>query len=120
MGDAKTVLRLVEEHIPPDQKDIRGTTPLWQAAARGHKDVVQVLLATKVVNVNAKSIAQRTPIFWAAANGHIEVVRLLLDHGARHDYKDADGQSPLEISQARRQRELADVLIEDNVKESAV
>jgi len=68
--------------IPPDKPNIRGVTPLWRASHSGRKEVVQVLLTTNAVDVNAWSTARQTPLFWAAAHGHSTVVQLLLDHGA--------------------------------------
>jgi ankyrin repeat protein len=96
-GRTTTVLPLLKQGTPPDKKDVRSTTPLWPAASNGHTDIVQVLLATNAVDVNAESDAQRTPILWAATDGHVEIVKLLLAHGARQDYTDEDGQSPLAI-----------------------
>jgi hypothetical protein len=98
-GDAGTVRQLVADGIPPDKQSIHGATPLWMASASGHKEVVEVLLATSAVEVNVRSISGRTPLFWAAAKGYSEVVRLLLDHGAELNYTDKDGKSPLSIAQ---------------------
>jgi len=102
-GDAATVHQLVANGIPPDKRNIRGVTPLWRASESGHKEVVEVLLATLAVNVNVLSTAGQTPLFWAAAHGYSEVVRLLLDHGAELDYTDKDGRSPLSVAQVNRQ-----------------
>ncbi|CAO2653033.1 Nn.00g024440.m01.CDS01 [Neocucurbitaria sp. VM-36] len=118
-GDTKTVRQLIKKHVPLDMKDIRGTTPLWHAARERHLDVLRVLLATNAVDVNAQSIAKRTPLFWPAAGGHVEVVKLLLDHGARQDYADEYGRSPLEIAQLNNRAEVANLLINDNVKKLA-
>ncbi len=109
-GDAVTVRQLVADGTPPDQRNIRGATPLWQASQSGYKQVVEVLLATNAVDVNVQSISGRTPLFWAAANGHSEVVRLLLDHGAEANYTDEDGRSPLSIAQARCQDSVVAML----------
>jgi hypothetical protein len=114
-GHAKTVLQLVQQGTPPDKKDIRGTTPLWYASSLGYTDVVQVLLATKAVDVNVESVSQRTPIFWAAACGFVEIVKLLLAHGARQDYTDVDGKSPLAIAQLQKQGIVSDILTDHNV-----
>ncbi|OCK87689.1 ankyrin, partial [Cenococcum geophilum 1.58] len=73
-GDATTVRQLIYDGIPPDRPNIRGVTPLWRASHSGRKEVVQVLLTTNAVDVNAWSIARQTPLFWAAAHGHSKVV----------------------------------------------
>jgi hypothetical protein len=118
-GVIKIVLQLVEKGTPLDKKDIRGTTPLWHAASKGHTDVVRVLLATNAVDVNAQSVAQRTPLFWPAASGFVEVVELLLGHGARQNYTDADGRSLLAIAKHYYQADVVDILVKDNAKKSA-
>ncbi|OAL55020.1 hypothetical protein IQ07DRAFT_608823 [Pyrenochaeta sp. DS3sAY3a] len=55
---------------------------------RRHDSVVRVLLETKAVDVDAEDVAKQTPLFWAAAH----------DHGARQDYTDINGRSPLAIA----------------------
>jgi ankyrin repeat protein len=64
-------------------KDTNGMTPLYWAAARGHKDVAELLLANKA-EVNAKDNHGQTPLHVAAAEGHKDVVELLRQHGG-HD-----------------------------------
>ena len=84
-GDTATVRQLVDDGIPPDKRNVLGVTPLWRASENGHKQVVEVLLATSAVDVNVRSTAGQTPLFWAAANGHSEVldVRNRTDHNGR-------------------------------------
>jgi ankyrin repeat protein len=120
LGDTTTVLRLVKEGIPPDERDIYLTTPLWHAASRGHQGVVQVLLATNAVAVNAASVSNRTPLFWSAAHGHTDIVELLLSYGASQDYVDVHGWSPLAIARHYGQAEVAAVLIKRNTEKSPV
>lgn len=117
-GDATAILELIKQGVSADMKDIRGTTPLWHAAARGHTDAVKVLLATNAVDVNVASIANRTPLFWPAARGYSEVVKLLLEHGAKQDYVDVDGKSPLTIAQLRGKTVVVEILIGYNSKMS--
>jgi ankyrin repeat protein len=114
-GNAEAVLELTQQGVPPDKQDIWGTTPVLHAAARGHTDTVQVLLATNSVDVNATSISKRTPLFWPAANGHIEVVKLLLNHGAQQNYKDEDGMSPLTIASIYGETKIVEILQAKNV-----
>ncbi|KAI9779785.1 MAG: hypothetical protein M1816_003349, partial [Peltula sp. TS41687] len=53
-GNAEIVQQLVTEGVDFDRKNIRGVTPLWQAASNGHDAVVQTLLETKAVDFNAR------------------------------------------------------------------
>jgi ankyrin repeat protein len=56
--------------------DSHGDTPLHNAALRGYKEVVEVLVAHGA-DVNAKNSRGRTPLDEAARRGHKDIVRLL-------------------------------------------
>ncbi|KAF1966557.1 ankyrin [Bimuria novae-zelandiae CBS 107.79] len=114
-GNAKAVLELTQQGVPPDERDTKGATPLWHAVARNHIDTVRVLLATNAVDVNTTIIGKRTPLFWAAALGYREVVNLLLSHGAKHDYKDVNGRSPLAVARIYGQTKIVQILEAKNV-----
>lgn len=60
-------------------------TPLANAAAAGHLEVVQLLLASGAdPNLPERNIApDGRALYAAAANRHIEIARTLLEHGAR-------------------------------------
>ena len=55
-------------------------TPLHCAAARGHKEVVALLLANKA-EVNAKNKDGAKPLRLAEDRGHKDVAELLRQHG---------------------------------------
>lgn len=58
----------------------KGVTPLLLAAAKGQKDVVELLLANEAAT-NTKDDNGETPLHKAAAEGHEDVVELLRQHG---------------------------------------
>jgi ankyrin repeat protein len=63
-------------------RDSHGSAGLHAAAARGHRDVVRLLLRHGA-DPNARDAGDNaSPLHFAAGGGHIEVVRLLLDAGA--------------------------------------
>jgi ankyrin repeat protein len=49
---------------------------------RGHKDVVELLIA-KGADMNAKDNKQQSALSLAKEQGHEEIVELLLKHGAK-------------------------------------
>ena len=57
--------------------------------------MVQALLETSKVDLNAKDRAGRTPLSWASAGGHERVVQTLLATGkVDPDAKDHGGKLP--------------------------
>jgi ankyrin repeat protein len=54
------------------------------AAAKGHKDVVELLIESNV-SFNESSKNYPTPLHLAAGNGRLEVLRLFYDYGAKFD-----------------------------------
>ncbi|OXV08497.1 hypothetical protein Egran_03740 [Elaphomyces granulatus] len=115
-GRLDDVQRLLQEGVAPDLKNIRGATPLWHAARRGHTAVVEALLATGAVDVNSQNIDGCTPLFWAAANGYTRVVQLLLDKGAHVHHKDINGKTPISVAREHGRRGVLDILTDDSNK----
>ena len=109
-GKADTIQKLLAEGVKPDLKTSRHVSPLWISAAKGHLRVVQLLLRTKIVDVNAKSISGRPPIFWAAAEGNENIVRLLLTAGADRTLEDIDGKTPLLVAKKNGHDKIAKML----------
>ena len=63
-------------------------TPLGDAAAWGHEEVVKLLLERQDVDPNRLDNREETPLGWAAVEGHEGVVKLLLER------KDVDPNRP--------------------------
>ena len=85
-GNEKEVRRLLETPASGmlDVNCTRGrdeTTPLCEAAKKGNKDVVQLLVDGKA-ELNKVDTFGETPLYKAAKKGHTEVVKILLDQGA--------------------------------------
>lgn len=71
---------------------------LLDAANRGDFKVVETLLRSRGVNVNAVNSDGRTALMLAAAKGHVEIVKLLLDARANVDVVDFKGQTALDFA----------------------
>ncbi|PMD49999.1 ankyrin repeat protein, partial [Hyaloscypha bicolor E] len=97
-GKEDAIRKLLAEGVEPDLKSLRHVSPLWISATRGHLKVVQILLSTKLVDVNSQSTTGRPPIFWAAASGYHDIVRLLLQAGADPSLIDENGNTLLSIA----------------------
>jgi ankyrin repeat protein len=74
LGKTKVLLK----HNPDlvHSKNNYGATPLHWAAAKGHKDVAELLVANKA-EVDAKNVYGQTPVDLAAMNGYQDVAELL-------------------------------------------
>lgn len=82
-GDLKRVKEIVAADA--GQLTVRDTddsewTPLHWAVFRGYKDIVEFLLQTWRVDVNARDKKGQTPLDWVATT---EIRKLLLQHGAK-------------------------------------
>ena len=86
-----------------------GETPLHWAADRGHKDVAELLLASKA-EVNAKDSYSETPLHWAADFGHKDVAELLLANKAEVNAQDKLGFTPLHYAVLRGHNDVAELL----------
>ncbi|OQS05531.1 ankyrin repeat domain-containing protein 29-like [Thraustotheca clavata] len=114
--DAKTVLALIAaggniNHKPKygrtpldaalhaDRKDVAlyELTPLFNAARRGNKEIISIMVAAGV-NLNQLSQDGLTPLYVAAQCGHAEIVSTLLSAGANINHEDKDRITPLCIA----------------------
>jgi hypothetical protein len=93
---------LVEYLIAKHPEDLHAKgglyrTPLHVAVARGHVDIVSLLL--KYLPVGLKStFHDQTPLHNAATWGHVEVGRHLLNHSADVDAQQDNGFTPLHLA----------------------
>jgi ankyrin repeat protein len=92
-----------------------GRTPLSLAAARGHEQVVMLLLESGA-ELDDEDSEGTTPLSLAIANGHEAVVKLLLEKGAKLDYKDSDGKMPLLLAAANGHEAVVKLLLESGAE----
>ena len=89
-----------------DDADDSGGTALYLACAKGHVDVVRVLLA-RGADAN-RSSCRRSPLHLAAGWGRLGCVELLLAHGADVEAVDMDGNTPHDLALAKaKEREAS-------------
>lgn len=87
-----------------------GCTPLHRAVKQRHKDVAELLLASKA-DVNAKTNNSFTPLLLAVQNGHKDVAELLLASKADISAKTNDGRTPLHVAAEKGHKHLAALLL---------
>lgn len=110
-GDSEKVQALLKENPAlVASKNSMSRTPLHLAAAKGHKNVVEVLLANHA-DVNAKDVNNETPLHFAAASGSKEVAELLLAEGAEVNAKSNGGRTPLHSAAISGFRDVTELLL---------
>lgn len=83
--------------IDPSFPSSGKTTPLHSAAALGHRDMCEKLLAKKA-NIEAKNAIGFTPLVSASVNGHESVVTTLLKAGADMNVTTSKGDTPASLA----------------------
>ena len=90
---------LLQERADIKSNARNGETLLSYAAQSGHEDVVELLLSTNKINVDARNKRGRTPLSLAASSGHEPTVKLLLATGKVDiDSRDNNGWTPLSLA----------------------
>jgi ankyrin repeat protein len=88
-----------------------GNTALHDAVARGHEEVVGLLLA-RGAEIGARSASGKTPLHLAAGKGRAGIVRRLLDRGADMAAFSDEGQTPLHAIAAGGDVPSAELLLD--------
>jgi ankyrin repeat protein len=108
-GDIDEVKSLISEGANIYTRQWGGTT-LHIAAQVGHKQIVELLIATGA-NVDAKDVADNTPMHCAASGGHRDVVELLFVKGANINAMQAQGWTPLHEAVRWGHKNVTELLI---------
>lgn len=77
-----------------EQESLLGTTALFDAAQKGHTDVVETLLLNGA-NIDTTDSDSNTPLIAAVFEGHQDTMNMLLKHHAELDHMNRMGVSPL-------------------------
>lgn len=94
-GDLSKVVQLVKKDTSALDKENR--TALHLACAKGHADIVKVLLEWHAKS-NIGDSEAKTPLLKAVECGHDDCVKLLIDHNAHVDAVDKSGNSGLHLA----------------------
>jgi len=101
-----------------EYKDTNECTALYWAAAKGHRDIVQLLLE-KGANTEAALDYGATALHISAQNGHPEVVKLLLDNSANIEATRHTGETALYISAQNGHLAVVKLLLDQGVNTEA-
>eukprot|EP00435_Cladocopium_sp_Y103_P008777 s492_g2.t1 len=102
----------------PKTRDKWGTTPLEQAACKGHVEPMRLLLEAGV-EIDAPfrfPPYSPGPLFQAVSGGHLEAVRFLVEKGAQKDLANFAGQRPMDIAVCLGHVHIARFLVEEGAR----
>ena len=83
--------------IKIDGEAIEDCTALWVAAAKGHFDVVRLLIEQSA-EVDGRTSNNSTPLRAAAVDGHLDILRCLVENGADVNARNNFNSTPLMIT----------------------
>lgn len=116
-GDLASLSLLLAAGADPDTVDHQRSTPLISAAAYGHAEVVQALLArlNKSSQLNPQDRRGYTALTYAAIAGNAIIARLLLNHGADPRRASRENKPPMIYAIERGHPEVVLTLVESGV-----
>ncbi len=94
VAQAETLLRAGADPVAIDPKS--GVTPLSTAASKGHREVVELMVASGL-DVNFRNRDGNTPLHFAAFFGRADTVSLLLKNGADVEARNRLGEMPADM-----------------------
>jgi uncharacterized protein len=86
------------EHVPLNCINIDKDSPLNYAVAKGHKDVVRLLLE-RGAKVHGKNIFGRTCLHIATEQGHLEIAKILVENNADINVENNEWETPLVLAE---------------------
>lgn len=116
-GDLASLSLLLGAGADPDTVDHQRSTPLISAAAYGHAEAVQALLASlkKSSRLNRQDRRGYTALTYAAIAGKALIARLLLNHGADPRLASRENKPPMIYAIERGHPEVVLALVESGV-----
>ena len=114
-GQSATVAKLLESGADINHYSQRDSVALFEAIDNGVMKTVDLLLASRTLDVNAIHPWRnnRTALMLAAQGGKLEIVNALLDRpGMKLDQKDLDGNTALSIATIAGEDDIVESLLE--------
>jgi ankyrin repeat protein len=107
----KTVKKLIEHQAQINSKDAYKNTPFILAAQNGCLEVLQELLNTNQIDINAPNGFGLNPLFLAVINSKADVLEILLRHNANINFTDQDQNSALIRAAYKGHTEIVEKLL---------
>ena len=118
-GDFRTLQRLLDLGVPPDERDAKGRTLLARVCANNYSSLrrmpaypVAQMLVDSGAEVNTADHYGQTPLMNAAGSGSLDIATLLVESGVQVDVETEDGLTALMIAAGKGHREITALLLE--------
>ncbi|KAF8391365.1 hypothetical protein HHK36_023669 [Tetracentron sinense] len=100
-------------HTPSIYGGPNGQTPMHAAVARGHKDMLQVLLYEKKELIRVADYDGRTPLHYAASLGNYlnGVIRILITDAFCAYQEDKDGLLPIHLAAIKGHNDIVECML---------
>ena len=102
INNPKTALNFVKvllaAGVDPNSTGNNGSTAISNAAFRGNRDLVVLLLAQPHIKINVPDGSGDTALMYAAGHGSLDIEDLLMKAGANPHLKDSWGQTVTDIT----------------------
>lgn len=95
-------------------KELVSTIPLSLAAARGYKDIVELLLAYGA-NIHACNLDWSSPLHLATFHGHHDVIACLVQRNVNLNNSDQHGNTVLHLAAKNNNMAAAILFLENNI-----
>ncbi|PRP82206.1 hypothetical protein PROFUN_10415 [Planoprotostelium fungivorum] len=112
-GHLSIVRRLLESGANITATNSAGGTPLHDAAAKGHVDIIRLMIASPDAHLvlHTKKSDGNTPSHEAALRGHSDALQLLVQAGASVSDVDQFGQTVLHMAARNGERKMVEQLL---------
>lgn len=108
-NNAQGVRQAIEAGANVNAHHQHGKTALMKAAARGHVEIVKILLDAQA-DVNSQDMWGNTALMLAANRGHTEIVELLQEQGASANTRNKAGFTAAHLARQEGNFEIAALL----------
>lgn len=109
-GQLQTLEKLLENGAEPCALDNKGSNALMGVAFKGHQDVAKWLLEETDCDVNHQNYAGQTALMMASLFGREQLIKVLLEHGARPELMDHQGNTASKLAKAQGLSRVVEII----------